>query len=53
VEAVRPPSLLRLRAEMRVPGQAWLQWEASEEGGGTRLVQTAAFAPAPKTLTRA
>lgn len=45
VEEARPPGLLRLRAEMRVPGQAWLQWETHAEGAGTRLVQTALFAP--------
>ena len=45
VEAVKPPTLLRLRAEMKVPGHAWLQWEAVPDGSGTRLVQTAAFAP--------
>lgn len=45
VEAVEPGRLLRLRAEMRVPGEAWLQWEAHPEAGGTRLVQTALFAP--------
>jgi hypothetical protein len=45
VEAVEPPRLLRLRAEMKVPGKAWLQWEAMPEGTGTRLVQTALFAP--------
>lgn len=45
VEAVKPPYLLRLRAEMRLPGRAWLQWEARAEEGGTRLVQTAVFAP--------
>lgn len=45
VEEVRPPSLLRLRAEMKVPGRAWLQFEAMGEGDGTRLVQTAYFAP--------
>jgi len=45
VEEVRPPSLLRLRAEMKVPGKAWLQFEALPEGEGTRLVQTAYFAP--------
>ena len=27
VEAIRRPELLRLRAEMRVPGRAWLQYE--------------------------
>ena len=30
---------------MRLPGRAWLQWEAHPEKGGTRLVQTALFAP--------
>ena len=45
VEAVEPPRLLRLRAEMKVPGRAWLQWEAIPEGEGTRLIQTAMFAP--------
>lgn len=45
VEQVDPPSLLRLRAEMKVPGRAWLQFEALPEGDGTRLVQTAIFQP--------
>lgn len=45
VEAVEAPHRLRLRAEMKVPGQAWLQWESVPENGGTRLVQTAFFAP--------
>ena len=45
VEAAKPPHLLRLRAEMRLPGRAWLQWETIPEEGGTRLVQTALFAP--------
>lgn len=46
VEEARAPELLRLRAEMRVPGRAWLQWEAVAEGAGrTRLVQTASFVP--------
>jgi len=45
VEEVRKPSLLRLRAEMKVPGKAWLQFESIAEGGGTRLIQTAFFAP--------
>lgn len=45
VEQVEPPHLLRLRAEMKVPGRAWLQWEALPEDGGTRLVQTAIFDP--------
>ena len=45
VEEYRPPFVLRLRAEMKVPGTAWLQFEAIREGSGTRLVQTAFFAP--------
>lgn len=30
---------------MKVPGRGWLQFEASPEGEGTRLVQKAHFAP--------
>lgn len=46
VEAVEPGKLLRLRAEMKVPGKAWLQFQATPvEGGGTLLEQTAFFAP--------
>ena len=45
VEESDPPRLLRLRAEMRVPGKAWLEWVTYPEDGGTRLVQTAIFAP--------
>jgi hypothetical protein len=45
VEAVVPARLLRLRAEMKVPGRAWLQFETLPEGDGTLLVQTAYFAP--------
>ena len=46
VEELTPDRLLRLRAEMRVAGGAWLQFECEpREDGGTRLVQTAYFAP--------
>ncbi len=46
VEAYRPHELLRLRAEMKLPGYAWLQFEAVErEDGGTCLRQTAFFDP--------
>ena len=46
VEAVEPGHLVRLRAEMKVPGRAWLQFEAEPLGvSRTRLVQTAYFAP--------
>ncbi|MEO8612740.1 MAG: SDR family oxidoreductase [Chloroflexota bacterium] len=46
VEAVEPDRLLRLRAEMKVPGLAWLQFKAEPlEDGNTQLTQTAFFAP--------
>jgi uncharacterized protein YbjT (DUF2867 family) len=46
VEAIEPGRLLRLRAEMKVPGKAWLQFEAEPAREGTaRLAQTAYFAP--------
>ena len=46
VEQYRPPALLRLRAEMKLPGIAWLQFEsAPNAAGGTTLRQTAFFEP--------
>lgn len=45
VEDLRRPSLLRLRAEMKVPGRAWLQYEVEATDGGSRIVQTAFFEP--------
>jgi hypothetical protein len=45
VELVEPYHLLRLRAEMKMPGQGWLQFEAfGRDDGRTDLVQTAYFA---------
>jgi len=45
VEAIKPDELLRLRAEMKVPGRAWLEFQAIQTGDQTKLVQTAYFAP--------
>ena len=46
VELVEPGRLVRLRAEMRVPGRAWLEFEACPESDDrTQLVQTAFFEP--------
>jgi len=46
VEAVEPNRLLRLRAEMKVPGRAWLEFKVEPIATGTsRLSQTAFFAP--------
>ncbi len=46
VEAIEPDRLIRLRAEMKLPGRAWLQYEFRETPNGTtQLEQTAAFIP--------
>ena len=46
VEAYEPPGLLRLRAEMRLPGEAWLEWRVEDDGeGGSILHQRALFHP--------
>lgn len=46
VEQVEPGRLIRLRAEMKVPGLAWLQLEARPaDNGQTELLQTAFFEP--------
>lgn len=46
VEACEPPRLLRLHAEMRLPGRAWLQFEIADAGPGeVEIRQTALFDP--------
>jgi uncharacterized protein YndB with AHSA1/START domain len=46
VEERVPDELLRLRAEMRLPGLAWLEFTLTPTPtGGTRLVQRALFHP--------
>lgn len=46
VEAITRPSLLRLRAEMKLPGQAWLEFTiVEEEGEQPVLHQRALFIP--------
>lgn len=45
VEAYEPDRLLRLRAEMKVPGDAWLEWSITSDGGVTTLCQLARFHP--------
>jgi uncharacterized protein YbjT (DUF2867 family) len=46
VEAAEPGRRLLLRAEMKVPGRAWLQFEmAPHSEKQTRVTQTAFFAP--------
>lgn len=46
VEAIEHERRLRLRAEMRVPGKAWLEMEIEPRpGGGSRYRQRAVFFP--------
>lgn len=46
VEKIEPNRLLRLRAEMKSPGPAWMEFRVEPQNGGkTRLVQTAFFIP--------
>ncbi|GHJ06006.1 NAD(P)-dependent oxidoreductase [Micromonospora humidisoli] len=46
VEEIVPGELLRLRAEMRLPGRAWLELRAEPAGDGhSRYVQRAVFLP--------
>jgi uncharacterized protein YbjT (DUF2867 family) len=46
VEHLDRPRLLRLRAEMRVPGRAWLELSATpSDDGGARYRQRAVFEP--------
>ena len=45
VEAPEPGRLLRLRAVMRVPGDAWLEWLITPEPDGVLFVQRAVFHP--------
>ncbi|MBA2602991.1 MAG: SDR family oxidoreductase [Acidobacteria bacterium] len=45
VEALQPDRHLRLVAEMRLPGRAWLEFEVTAEDGATTIRQTAIFDP--------
>ncbi len=45
VEELDPPRRVRLRAEMVLPGQAWLTWDLEPSGQGTLVRQTATFRP--------
>lgn len=43
---IEPNRMIRLKAEMKLPGDGWLQFEAREDGDNhTALVQTVFFAP--------
>jgi uncharacterized protein YbjT (DUF2867 family) len=45
VEAYEPDHLLRLAAEMKLPGRAWLEFEVNPSSGGSEIRQTAVFDP--------
>lgn len=45
VEACEPGHLLRLEAEMKLPGRAWLQFEVDRAEDGSVIRQTALFDP--------
>lgn len=46
IEKVKKNEALVLRAEMKVPGRAWLKWEFDPQPNGmTRICQTAIFDP--------
>jgi uncharacterized protein YbjT (DUF2867 family) len=45
VEQYQPDRKLRLVAEMKVPGRAWLEFEVTDNGGGSTIRQTAIFDP--------
>ncbi len=45
VEAIEPAQRLRLAAEMKLPGRAWLEFEIQSRDGQCELRQTAEFDP--------
>ena len=46
VEALQSNRLMRLRSELRAPGEAWMEWRVEPgPAGGSVLTQTAFFAP--------
>jgi hypothetical protein len=46
VEAYEPDHLLRMRAEMKLPGRAWIEFEVRPTERGSTVRQTAIFDPA-------
>jgi hypothetical protein len=45
VDRFEPNRLLRLQAEMKVPGRAWLEFEVTGDGEKSTIRQTAIFDP--------
>lgn len=45
MEVIAPNRRLRLAAEMKLPGRAWLEFEVSGDSSGSTIRQTASFDP--------
>lgn len=45
VDQMKELQLLRLRAEMKLPGLAWLEWKIGEDNGMTTVTQWARYVP--------
>lgn len=45
VDAIEPDRLLRLRSQLKVPGEGWMEWRLQPQGEGCLLSQNAYFAP--------
>jgi len=45
VEVIEPNRLLRLHAELKAPGDGWMEWRVEKIGETTKLSQTGFFAP--------
>ena len=45
VEAFEPDQRLRLQAEMKIPGRAWLEFQVTDQGTSSTIRQTAIFDP--------
>jgi uncharacterized protein YbjT (DUF2867 family) len=45
VEVLEPDARVRLHAEMKLPGEAWLEWRIDPDGDGSRVHQLARFHP--------
>ena len=45
VAAIEPGRMLQLAAEMKLPGEAWLEWRIEPAESSSTVIQTAYFRP--------
>ena len=45
VEVIEPNHLLRLRSELKAPGDGWMEWRVESNNDAAKLSQTGFFAP--------